>query len=141
MKNKKIWWGVGGIIAVLLALIIVIATVPQEKVTSNLPHKLTPSETIEAFNEAAKAGQIEETKKYVASDILKGFKNGSYPHYGSYGGFISEYMKKTKSLEIVNEKVKGKSASVNVKLTDYNDFEEDDEYLLVKENGKWKIAE
>jgi len=141
MKKKKILWGVGGIVAVLLALVIVIATLPQEKVTNALPHKLTPSETIVSFNKAAKAGQIEETKKYVASDILTGFENGAFPHYGSYGGFISEYKNNTKSLKIVNEKIKGESATVNAKLTDHNGFEEDEEYMLIKENGKWKIAQ
>lgn len=138
--KKKILWGIGGIVAVFLALIIVIANEPQEKVTSNLPHKLTPSETIKAFDKAAKAGEIEETKKYVAKDILTGFKNGAYPHYGSYAGFIGEYKNNTKSLKIVSEKITGESATVNAQLTDMSNYKDDEEYILTKENGKWKIA-
>jgi hypothetical protein len=87
---------------------------------------LTPSETITAYHEKAMSGEVEETKEFIASDILTAFENGGFWHYGSYGNFIMEYKQKTKSVDPVEEteKITGETASVDVKIVYTNSREE-----------------
>ena len=74
-------------------------------------------------------------------DILKGFESGNY-WGGTYPEFILEYAEKTKFVSPIEKSlvITGESATIDVKIT-YTDLsEETKKYVLVKENGIWKIA-
>ncbi|USK72629.1 DUF4878 domain-containing protein [Peribacillus asahii] len=128
------------IIITALGLLIALSAVATVVYTS--PKELTPAETVTAFYDEAKALDVEGSKEYVSTDILKAFENGGFWHYGSYGGFISNYEQNVKTVKpIINtQSIKGNSASIDVIITYTNDRKEKQKYLLVKENSQWKIA-
>lgn len=103
----------------------------------------TPADTITAYHKAVKAGEVEESKKYVSTDILKAFENGGFWQYGSYGNFVIEYKNKTKSVKMLDntEKISGQTATIQAVVTYMDGRKETKKYFLVKENRKWKIAE
>lgn len=125
---------IGGIVIALSLLIIFAFDFKKE---------LTPSETISAFHQLAKSGEVEKSKQYISNDILQGFENGHFWYYGSYGNFITDYNKDTKSVIPIKktEKINGETSSVDVKILYKNDTEGTDTYHLIKENKTWKIAE
>jgi hypothetical protein len=133
MKKKKVLFiGLGLLIA--LSLLLAAFTYSQTK-------DLTPSETITTVHELAKDGDIEGTKEYMADDILKVFQSGMY-WGGTYAEFILDYAEKTKFVSPVEKTlvISGESATIDVKITYTDRSEETKKYVLVKENGKWKIA-
>lgn len=108
-----------------------------------LDKQLTPSESIQEFHKAAESGEIATAKEFVTSDILKGFENGAFPHYGSFGGFLSDYRSKYKNVSPLykTEKVNGNSATVDVMVSYKNGTKIKETYYLTKEDGEWKISE
>lgn len=125
---------IGGIVIALSLLLIFAFDFKKE---------LTPSQTISAFHQLAKSGEVEKTKQYVSDEILQGFEKGYYWNYGSYGNYIAEYNENTASVTPIKntEKINGETASVDVKILYTNDTEGSDTYYLTKENKTWKIAE
>lgn len=104
--------------------------------------ELTPSQSFLEFHEKALEGDIQGTKQYVADDVLQAFENGAFPHYGSFGGFITDYQNKnTKTApKIISENITGDTAKLEVKQT-YTNREATETYYMIKEEGTWKIAE
>lgn len=107
------------------------------------PEKLTPSESIEEFHKAAETGDTTTAKAFITTDILTGFENGAFPHYGSFGGFLSDYRSKYKNVTPLykTEKINGNSASVDVMVSYKNGTKSKETYYLIKEDGEWKISE
>lgn len=132
MKKKNILFiGLGLLIA--LSLLLAAFTHYQKE-------DLTPSETITRIHELAKEGDIEGAKKYTSDDILNSFEQGAF--FMTYAEYITDYAKKTKFVSPVEKTlvITGESATIDVKITYTDRSEETQKYVLVKENGKWKIA-
>lgn len=125
---------------ILAAVVTLVVLLTAFKVGSEETLK-PPGDTIEEFHDLASDGKIEETKAFVAKDVLKSFENGGYRHYGSYGGYITEHKQKIKDITALSETVKGNTATVQAQIIYLNGRNEMDEYHLIKEDGKWKIAE
>ncbi|USK42243.1 DUF4878 domain-containing protein [Cytobacillus oceanisediminis] len=60
---------------------------------------------------------------------------------GSFGDFIKDYQDKYKIIQPINEKIKGNTATVKVDDTYRDNSSETKEFILLNEEGKWKIAE
>lgn len=137
MKKKKVLFtGLGLLIALSGIFLAAFNHYSKEE-----KKDLTPSETIITVHELAKAGDIEGTKEYMDDDILIVFEKGTY-WGGTYTEFISDYAEKTKSVAPIEKTmvIARESASIDVKIT-YTDLsKETKKYVLVKENGIWKIA-
>ena len=135
MKKKKfLFTGLGLLIALSGIFLAAFNHFQKEK-------NLTPSETITTVHELAKDGNIEGTKEYMDDDILKVFETGTY-WGGTYPEFILDYAEKTKYVSPVEKSlvITGESATIDVKITYMDLSEETKKYVLVKENGIWKIA-
>lgn len=102
----------------------------------------SPSEALSAFHESIKAGEIDDTKRYITADINAAFESGRTPWYvGSFGEFIKDHQQKYKSIEPLSESIHGETAMVKANVTYKDNSSEIKEYLLIKEDGEWKIAE
>ncbi|USK77696.1 DUF4878 domain-containing protein [Peribacillus frigoritolerans] len=133
-KKKVLFTGLGLLIALSGIFLAAFNQYQEEK-------DLTPSETITTVHELAKNGDIEGTKEYMDDDILKVFEKGTY-WGGTYSDFILDYAEKTKFVTPIGKSLvlTGESATIDVLIT-YTDLsEETKKYVLVKENGIWKIA-
>ena len=134
MERKKL-------ILIGLGFLIVLSLIFTLSVHSESTKK-TPSQVITAFVDAAKHGQIKESKKYVSKDILDAFDHGAFSYYGSYGGFITDYANKTKYVQLLSntQKIKGQSATIDANVTNNYGEKEKTTFYLIKEDGNWKIA-
>jgi Domain of unknown function (DUF4878) len=103
---------------------------------------LTPSETIHAFHEQATKGEIEKSKNYISEQVLKQFDKGSNWWMGSYPTFIKEYNEDFQSVKPLEdtEEINGKMATIDVRITSPEGVKHTEPYILVKENGEWKIT-
>lgn len=132
MKYKYLILSGAGLIIVLSAFFLIRFT----------QSALSPSETVSAFHKNARAMNIPKTEELVANDIVKGFANGAFPQYGSFGGFLTDYHNHYKSVKPIQgtEKIDGDSASVKANIIYNNGMKKTDTYQLIKEDGRWKIA-
>jgi Domain of unknown function (DUF4878) len=131
LKNKFII----GAIALVIALSLSVTWIGFNKA-------LTPKETIEAFHKEATKGKIEESKDYISKDVLKGFENGSAWWMGSYPTFIKEYNEDFQAVKPLEntEKINGNMATIDVQITSPEGDKRTEPYILIKENGEWKIT-
>lgn len=60
---------------------------------------------------------------------------------GSFGDFIKDYQDKYKTIQTINEKIKGNNATVKVDVTYRDNSSETNEFIMIKEEGEWKIIE
>ncbi|MED1205600.1 DUF4878 domain-containing protein [Heyndrickxia acidicola] len=137
MKNM----GKKKLILIVLGFAIALSLIVTLSIHSESTKK-TPSQVITAFVDAAKHDQIKESKKYVSKDILDAFEHGGFAYYGSYGGFITDYASKTKSVQLLSntQKIKGQSATIDANVIDNYGEKEKTTFYLIKEDGEWKIA-
>lgn len=103
---------------------------------------LTPSETIIKFDEAAKKGNIKDSKQYIDSETLKAMESGKAWWVGTYNSFIADYHKTYKKVSPLKktEKINGDTATVSVEVTHPDNSKEKRTYNFVKENNRWKIT-
>lgn len=103
----------------------------------------SPIETVEGFHKAAQDGDIEETKKYIDPAILQQFETGQVMWSGTYGNWITEYRQKFKTVEPIEDtlKINGDIATMEVKITGFDNSKATEEYKLIKEKGDWKITD
>lgn len=137
MNKKKLYWGLGAFVALSL-MFTVFATITGAGV---FKEPLSPSETITEFHDYVINGKNEESKEFVADEILKSFENGGFPVYGSYGGFVRDHKNTKKEINPVSEKIDGNTATVEAKVITSTGREYDETYYMIKEDGIWKIAE
>lgn len=116
---------------------------------SNGPSEVSPSKTVSSFLAASKEGNIDEVKKYItSSDVsLISLGESTLAMFDTSAGkqmkskMAAEFKDKTKdaNIEVKDETIKGDSATVNV-LFDIDGNASTQPFLLVKEDGKWKIS-
>lgn len=124
----------GAVLLVALVTSVTVAFISQKD--------LSPSETITAFEQKARSGDVEGSKQYIENDILEAFKKGGFMFYPSYEAFLSDHIKTTKSVKPITstEKINGDMANVDVKINYPNGTNGTEEYVLIKEDNRWKIA-
>lgn len=134
--NKKRMIYIGVSIFLTLSITILLAF-------NSFKKDLSPSDTITAFHELASTGKIEESKQYISNDIIENFEKGQFWFYGSYANFIRDYNEDTKTVTPITKSLEivGETATIDVKIKDHQDYETEDTYYLIKEDGRWKIAE
>ena len=135
-KKQALFTGLGVLIALSGILLLAFNHYSEAEVQN-----LSPEETITHVHELAKAGDIKATKAYMYSDILTVFENGQN-WAGTYADFITDYSKKTDFVSPIKKtlEVNGNNATIDVMITYTDKSQETKKYVLIKEAGKWKIA-
>lgn len=125
-----------------LRTIILLLIVPVFLFGCSNSNSVSPSETIIKFNEAAKKGNIKDSKQYIDSESLKAIESGKAWWIGTYNSFIADYNKTYKKVSPLKntEKINGDTATVSVEVTHPDNSKEKRTYNLVKENNRWKIT-
>ena len=100
---------------------------------------LSPSETLEAFNEASNKKDVEAIRNLLSQRTLEMVDKKAKEEGKTFGDLIKEEdgMPPIETPEIRNEKISGETATIEIKngvTGAYNTLP------FVKENGVWKIA-
>jgi Domain of unknown function (DUF4878) len=109
----------------------------------------SPKTTVEAFIEASKDGNLTEVKKYITKsdagmlEIGENFlaKIDSNAAKEMKDKMAKEFKEKSKdaNIKIIDEKIDGDNATVNVEFT-HDGKTETRPFSLIKEDGQWKIS-
>ncbi len=99
----------------------------------------SPSGTVKEFYARVEAGKLDATlellsnqaRSQVSSDKMKQGLQEATRQIDAKGGI--------KRIDVIEEKVIGETAEVNVRITFGNGSEETDQSSLIKEDGKWRI--
>lgn len=127
------------LISIILGLLLAGATIYLP--IKNDPAK-TPKGALATFHESIMEGDLDKTKELMTEDIRIAFESGTTPWFvGTFGAFIKDYKERIKIIDPLSEEIKGKTATVKAEVFYKDDSSEIKEYLMIKENGKWKIAE
>lgn len=102
----------------------------------------SPSEVVKAAYMAANEGKYSEAEKYLSSEVITAMKGG----LGALAGGMKGAWDKTtrngtiEKIEIIDEGVRGESATVKFRIHFKDGKTKDDDEPLIKENGQWKIT-
>lgn len=101
----------------------------------------TPENSITAFYDNAKQGNLDGAKKYVASELLEYYKNPNWTT-GTISTAIKREANTYKKVEPKEGKAKinGDVATVPVKVTHPDGSIEIKDYTVIKEDGAWKLT-
>ncbi|MEO6546760.1 MAG: DUF4878 domain-containing protein [Ferruginibacter sp.] len=109
----------------------------------------TPTNTVKAFIDASKEGNLTEVKKYITRsdagmlEIGENFlaRLDSNAANEMKETMSREFKEKTKdaNIDVKNEKIAGDSATVDVQFV-HNGKTEARPFSLIKEDGQWKIS-
>ncbi len=99
----------------------------------------SPSGTVEEFYERVEAGKLDgalellsnQARSQVTNDKMKQGLQEATRQIDSKGGI--------KKIKVIEEKVIGETAEVNLKIIYGNGTKETDQSSLIKEDGKWRI--
>ena len=103
------------------------------------PQNLSPTETMQALNEAAKNKDIEKTKNLVSSGTIKLLEESAKAQKTT----VDELLKADGGApfqelpEMRNETITGENATVEIKNTVTGEWQP---IPFVRENGVWKVA-
>lgn len=124
----------------IIAIILVIGIGGVISYFAYAESKDTPAGAITAFYDLAKHGEVDQAKKFVASETLK-----IYEHPTWLTGTLSQGMdreaKEYKKIEPKEETTEfiGQLATIDVTVTYPDGSKEIKPYKLIKEEGSWKI--
>jgi hypothetical protein len=131
MTKKTLLWAIASVIALSFTTVGVY--------TFAVGKDYTPDEAVEQFYAAAKKGEIDEAKKYVATEVLEFYDTRSNSFTGTISYGITEEGKKYDYVKPTDTTIKGDTATVKVKVK-RGEYKTDEEMLLVKEEDGWKLT-
>ncbi|MCU6603826.1 DUF4878 domain-containing protein [Peribacillus frigoritolerans] len=133
IQNKKI---IGAIIA-----IIVLSLSSWFMVVSSKENDYTPEQAIERYYKAAQNGDIDEAKKYCATEVLDYYERGNAVFTGTISAAIQDEGSKYEKVQPEKTKITGQFATVSVNLTHQGgDYKTTEDYHLIKEEDGWKLT-
>ncbi|MFO7908226.1 MAG: DUF4878 domain-containing protein [Pirellulaceae bacterium] len=99
----------------------------------------TPEDTITGFIEAAKEGDVEEARTFVAPEIMKDNIADTVEIEEVVKEVQKAFAEEHESYEIVETSIDGDAARVKVRFTDKESGTDDEVLPLVKIDDKWLI--
>lgn len=99
----------------------------------------SPGETVKAVYMAANDGWYSETKKYIYSEVLNSINQNLGTLHLVKQWDIYTRNGKIEKIEILNEIIRGERAEVYFKVYFKDGETKQDQDLLLKEGGQWKI--
>lgn len=101
--------------------------------------ELTPTEALRAFDQATLAQDAEKIKRFMTKSSLEYFEQEAKKQGMTFKQLVERpnEMPTVQTPEMRNEKIDGKTATVEAKNRATGSF---DEYPLIKEGGVWKVA-
>lgn len=99
-----------------------------------------PAETITAYYEEAKSGEVDKAKEYLSKDLLH--YRETFSMFGTPDQLIPEDGRKYKKVQPLKDtlKITGQTARMKVKLTYPDGSTETEIYNFIREEGNWKMT-
>lgn len=134
IQNKKIIGAIIGLIVLSISSLVI-------AINHTKAENYTPKQAVERYYKAAQNGDIDEAKKYCATEVLDFYERGNSTFTGTISAAIQHEGSKFEKVQPGKTKITGQFATVSVKLVHQGgEYKTTKDYHLIKEEDGWKLT-